>query len=92
MVDGNSVSVDEMQSTDEYRNISFFVPGKSASLEIQGSDILSEPKQSVMQDWTEAQIMCQDKVWLESNSGKVACVSGPTALKLEERGWGTIIE
>lgn len=91
-INGKSVTVNEMQSNDEYRNISFFVPEKSASLEIRGNDILSEPKQSVEQGWTEAQIICKDKVWLESNSGKIACVSGLTALKLEERGWGTILE
>lgn len=91
-VDGNAVSVSEMNSTDEYRNISFFVPEESTTLEIKGSDIFPEPKQSVMEGWTEAKIMCQEKVWIESADGKIACVSGSTALKLEERNWGTILE
>lgn len=91
-VDGKSVTVNETQSTEEYRNISFFVPERSTTFEITGSDILPEPKQGVVQGWTEAKIMCQEKVWLESTNGKIACVSGPTALKLQERGWGTILE
>ena len=92
LVDGKSVMVDEMQSTDKYRNISFFVPEKSTELEIIGTDIFPEPEQSVAEVWNEAKIMCQDKVWIEGISGKIACVSGPTALLLEERGWGTILE
>ena len=92
MVDGNSVTVNEIQGNDKYRDISFFVPEKSTSLEIKGSDVLPAPKQSVSDGWTEAQIMCQEKVWIESTNGKIACVSGSTALKLEERGWGTILE
>ena len=91
-VDGKSVTVDEMGSTDEYRNISFFVPERSTELVIRGSDILPEPEQTVAEVWTEAKIMCQEKVWVESMSGRIACVSGPTALLLEERGWGTILE
>ena len=91
-IDGKSVTVDETQSTDEYRNISFFVPEKSTTLEVRGSDILPEPEQTVAQGWNEAKIMCQEKVWIESTNGKIACVSGPTALLLEERGWGTILE
>ena len=92
LIDGKSVMVDEMQSTDKYRNISFFVPEKSTELEIRGTDIFPEPKQSVAEVWNEAKIMCQDKVWIESIRGKIACVSGPTALLLEERGWGTILK
>ena len=92
MVDEKPVTVEETQSTDEYRNISFFVPEKSTTLEVKGSDILPEPKQTVAEQWTEAKIVCQDQVWIESTNGKIACVSGPTALLLEERGWGTILE
>ena len=92
LVDGKSVTVDEMQSTDEYRNISFFVPERSTELEIRGSDILPEPEQTIAEVWDESKIMCQDKVWIESIKGKIACVSGPTALLLEERGWGSILE
>ena len=91
-IDGKSVTVNETQSTDEYRNISFFVPEKSTSLEIIGSDILPEPEQTVAEGWTEAKIMCQEKVWIESTNGRIACVSGQTALLLEERGWGIILK
>ena len=36
--------------------------------------------------------ICIDKVWMESNKGKIACVSPSTAEKLVERGWGTLLE
>ena len=35
--------------------------------------------------------ICIDKVWIESNKGKIACVTPSTADKLVERGWGTIL-
>jgi len=36
--------------------------------------------------------ICIDKVWIESNKGKIACVTPSTASALVERGWGTILE
>ncbi|MDH3313930.1 MAG: MBL fold metallo-hydrolase [Nitrosopumilus sp.] len=36
--------------------------------------------------------ICIDKVWIESNKGKIACVTSSTAASLIERGWGTILE
>ena len=34
--------------------------------------------------------ICVDKVWIENNKGKIACVTQSTADKLVERGWGTV--
>ena len=42
-------------------------------------------------DASENQI-CVDKVWIENNKGKIACVTQSTADKLVERGWGTMSE
>ena len=39
-------------------------------------------------DAVENQI-CVDKVWIENNKGKIACVTQNTAEKLVDRGWGT---
>jgi len=36
--------------------------------------------------------ICIDKIWIESNKGKIACVTSSTAASLIERGWGTILE
>jgi len=36
--------------------------------------------------------ICIDKVWIENNKGKIACVTPSTASALVERGWGTILE
>jgi len=36
--------------------------------------------------------ICIDKVWIENNRGKVACVTSSTAEKLVERGWGTMLD
>ena len=36
--------------------------------------------------------ICIDKVWIESNKGKIACVTTSTAASLIERGWGTILD
>jgi len=36
--------------------------------------------------------ICVDKVWIENNKGKIACVTQNTADKLVERGWGTMLE
>jgi len=36
--------------------------------------------------------ICIDKVWIENNKGKIACVTLSTAEKLVERGWGTLLE
>ncbi|MDH3678289.1 MAG: hypothetical protein OEQ12_08320, partial [Nitrosopumilus sp.] len=36
--------------------------------------------------------ICIDKVWIESNKGKIACVTASTAASLIERGWGTILD
>ena len=49
-------------------------------------------KQPVVEVGNESKITCQEKVWIESTNGKIACVSNPTALLLEERGWGTILK
>jgi len=35
--------------------------------------------------------ICIDKVWMENNKGKIACVTQSTSDKLIERGWGTIL-
>lgn len=35
--------------------------------------------------------ICIDKIWVENNKGKIACVTPSTASSLVERGWGTII-
>ena len=42
-------------------------------------------------DAVENQI-CVDKVWIENNKGKIACVTQNTAEKLVERGWGTMLD
>ena len=42
-------------------------------------------------DASENQI-CVDKVWVENNKGKIACVTPSTADKLVERGWGTMLD
>jgi len=42
-------------------------------------------------DATEFTQICIDKVWVESNNGRIACVTPSTADKLVERGWGTIL-
>jgi len=36
--------------------------------------------------------VCIDKVWIESISGRIACVTPSTAEKLVERGWGTMLD
>lgn len=36
--------------------------------------------------------ICINKVWIENDKGKIACVSQPTAEKLVERGWGKMLE
>jgi len=35
--------------------------------------------------------ICIDKVWIENTKGKIACVTPPTAEKLVQRGWGTLL-
>ncbi len=35
--------------------------------------------------------ICIDKVWIENTREKIACVTPSTAVKLVERGWGTIL-
>ncbi|QLH02920.1 hypothetical protein C5F47_04830 [Nitrosopumilus cobalaminigenes] len=42
-------------------------------------------------DAVENQI-CVDKVWIENNKGKIACVTQNTAEKLVERGWGIMLD
>ena len=37
-------------------------------------------------------VICVDKVWIESTKGKIACVTPSTAEKLVERGWGTLLD
>ena len=39
----------------------------------------------------DSELVCIDKIWMESNNGKITCVSPNTAEKLVERGWGTIL-
>ena len=39
-----------------------------------------------------SELICVDKVWMESNSGRIACVSPFTATVLVERGWGNMLE
>ena len=41
---------------------------------------------------TENEPVCEDKIWMESKMGRLACVSPLTAEKLVERGWGTILD
>ena len=36
--------------------------------------------------------ICIDKVWIENDKGKIACVTQSTAEKLVERGWGKMLE
>ena len=36
--------------------------------------------------------ICIDKVWIENNKGKIACVTPSTGASLVERGWGTVLE
>jgi len=36
--------------------------------------------------------ICVDKVWIESVSNRIACVTPTTAEKLVERGWGTLLD
>ena len=36
---------------------------------------------------TEHDQICVDKVWIENNKGKIACVTASTAASLIERGW-----
>ncbi|MCH6586405.1 MAG: MBL fold metallo-hydrolase [Thaumarchaeota archaeon] len=36
--------------------------------------------------------VCIDKVWIESTTGRIACVTPSTAEKLVERGWGTLLD
>ena len=36
--------------------------------------------------------ICIDKFWMESNKGKIVCVTSSTAASLIERGWGTILD
>ena len=38
-----------------------------------------------------SELVCIDKAWIESNGGKIACVTPTTAEKLVERGWGTLL-
>ena len=40
----------------------------------------------------EHNLICIDKVWMESTKGRIACVTPSTAEKLVERGWGTLLE
>jgi len=35
--------------------------------------------------------ICIDKIWIENNKGKIACVSSSTAASLVEREWGTML-
>ena len=37
-------------------------------------------------------VICVDKVWIESTKGKIACVTPSTAENLVERGWGTLLD
>ena len=41
---------------------------------------------------TENDHICEDKIWMESKKGRLACVFPLTAEKLVERGWGTILD
>ena len=36
--------------------------------------------------------ICIDKIWIESNKGRIACVTISTASSLVERGWGTVLD
>ena len=36
--------------------------------------------------------ICVGKVWIESVSNRIACVTPTTAEKLVERGWGTLLD
>jgi len=36
--------------------------------------------------------ICIDKVWIEKNNHKIACVTPSTAEKLVERDWGTLLD
>ena len=38
-----------------------------------------------------SELICVDKVWMESNNGRIACVNPSTAIVLVERGWGNIL-
>lgn len=41
---------------------------------------------------SDSELICVDKIWMESNSGRITCVTPSTAEKLVERGWGSILD
>ena len=96
-VDGNEIEtfVDNCDClgpiTYEFRQITFEVALGAKVVEIVGTESLSS-KQLNLAGPAEQDLICKDKVWIENNAGKVACVTPSTAQQLVERGWGRLLE
>jgi len=54
------------------------------------SSVTAQPSSQITQPSSD--LICVDKVFIENNKGRIACVTPSTAEKLVERGWGTILE
>ena len=98
MIDGMTVSYEEMKSDPSMRVVSLQIPKNAKSLSVSGSISAQDTgesmqsKASATPEMMTEEIVCKDKVWIESSNGKIACVTPSTAKKLVERGWGTILE
>jgi hypothetical protein len=96
-VDGTVVSYDETKPDQYTRVLSLQIPRNAQSLSVSGTisaQNTGESMQSKAGDDTmmTKEVVCEGKVWIESNKGKIACVTSSTAMKLVERGWGMLLE
>ena len=72
-----------------------------SALEIKNMDLLKTNQQLQNQidnlktlgnPNSDSELICIDKIWMESSSGRITCVTPSTAEKLVERGWGSILD
>ena len=101
-IDGKVTDHQESNGIYNDRVISLRVAPNSKTLSISGSEVSLEtqdPLQTLATPTTQEpsiskgyEIICEDKVWVESLKGKLVCTFPETAKKLIERGWGTILE
>jgi YVTN family beta-propeller protein len=96
-VDGKIVSHDETKLDQHTRVLSLQIPRNAQSISVSGTISAQDTGESMQSKADEdtmmsKEIVCEDKVWVESSKGKIACVTSSTAMKLVERGWGMLLE
>ena len=96
-IDDKVVKHTESNVDANLRFISIMVPKGAESITIMGDQAVQA--MSKVENIPELppmtippkKIICEDKVWIESVKGRIACVTSSTADKLVQRGWGTIL-